>query len=440
MALVGDVILAARELFPDYCQSLQPPPVVPSGGFSSAASGAFLANSTVWWKVTQGNQFGETAPVQEFTTTTNVNFQVVLTVTTSFQSTYIRVYFTQAGAGNEDQYYEYTIPTPTNSIIVSFISNSATITSPPATLTVNQGVPPIISRAWLPDSDGNILSAMRIYQWLKEGGETMGQLTGGIRDVLGIPSTFGQAQYQVINRWQKIDNNFYDGYPIAGGHKQQVFRHNSVTGLSGVVTVNVSSDREFIELWPQSQRTAGTAFITAPIATTDTSFAISNLTGWVLPLGLLLVGTYPPTVSFGPGSCELMYYSALSSNSIGQLSRGMGGTQPQNWPIGTIAHECNIFLTGKRDLQIYKRGQSTFQFSAPSGFADALRTYLIYRFKQAEQDTQGAAEEKKSFEKMCSDLSSSSQLDGPRQVQIGGTGGVEIAVGLGSPFGGVIIP
>lgn len=428
MSLVGGMIIGARDLFPDPCQTLLSPTASATTGTGVGA--IFAGGATVYIKATQGTTFGETAGSTEITATNATPFFVTITIPVSYLATYVRVYFSIAGSGLEDQYVELTISTPTNLVSVGLSS----------TATISQGVPPSITRAWLPDSDGNILSASRLYEWINEGLNMIGQLTGGIRDITGIPSTNGQAQYLLVNQWLALDANFYDGYPIASGAKQQVFRHSNVTGLAGMGTVNMASDRQMIEIWPQAQRTAGQTTLSAAALSTDTSLSINATTsGFVLGFGLILVGTYPPTALTGIGSCELIYYSQISGSSITQLTRGCGGTQAQAWPINTNVQECNLYFTGKRQPQLFRRGQSSFTFTCPPAFEDAIRAYLLHRFKDAEQNTQESSEKFKMFTEICERIKNMQEPMKPRQIQIGGSGGVEVAVGLGSPFGGVII-
>ena len=428
MSNVGDIIIGFRDLAPDPCQSLQPPTATFTVTPTSLGPGVFPVG-TVYFKVTQGTQWGETSSSIEYVATSGGSFTLSVTVACSFLATFVRVYYGFA-SGVEELYTEADIPTPVNSVVVAVLN-----------LTQPNGVPPTISRAWNPESDGNILSVARLYNWLNEGLNMIGQLTGGIRDVTGCPSTIGQAQYLLIGQWQKIDNNFYDGYPFAAGTKQQIFRHSNVVGLTGVGTVNMSSDRQMIEAWPQSDRTSGSGILSGGCAATDTTLNVTyGSNGFVLGFGLLMLGTYPPTALTGPNSCELVYYSTLGTSTISQLTRGVGGTQPQAWPVNTPFFEINIYLTGKRQPQLYQRGQSSFTFTCPPAFEDAIRTYLLYRFKDAEQNTQEAQSKFQLLKTICDNIKNMQQIMGPRQVQIGGSGGVEIAAGLGSPFGGVVIP
>jgi hypothetical protein len=390
----------------------------------------FAAGATVYLKATQSTLWGETAATVEQSVTNAAAFNVVATIAVSYLASFARIYFSLV-PGGEDQYIEFAITTPTNSVSIAINGTSTPI----------QNFPPNISRAFVPDSDGNILSAALVYRWLNDGLKLIGQMTGGIRDITAVPSTQGTAQYALVGQWRRIDNNFYDGYPVAAGTKQQVFRHSNVTGLSGVIVVNTSSDRQIVELWPQPDRTSGQAILSDPAAITDTSITVMfGANGFVLGFGLILIGTYPPTALVGPGSCELVYYSQLSGTTISALTRGLGGTQPQAWPAMTPVYECNVYMTGLRMPQLYQKGQANFLFTCPPAFEDAIRTYLTHRFKLAEQDDAGAKAEFDRMTKLCMDIKGMQQPNGPRQVQVGGGGGTEICVGLGGYFGGVILP
>jgi len=430
MSLVGDLILGIRELAPDPCQTLQPPVFAPTAVMGTQ----FAANATVYLKATQGTPWGESAAAVEQTLTAGIGFNASVVVSCSYLATYVRVYFSTAGAGAEDQFVEFDIAVPTN---------TATVLIAP-TATIQQNFPPTISRAFVPDSDGNVLSASLIYRWLNESANDVGQFTGGIRDCTGIPSAVGQAQYQLVGNWLKMDANFFDGYPFPGGSKEQVFRHSPVTGLSGVGVCNQSSDRQIVELWPQPNRTAGQGSLTTAMLATDTSLACTfGSNQFVLGFGLALLGNYPPTqppTLVGPNSCELVYYSTLGASGLSMLTRGMGGTQPQAWPIGTNVQEINCFFTGLRMPQLYQRGQSGFVVTMPPAYENALRCFLIARFKLAEQDVDGYTKLIEEGKKLCKEIQGTKQPLGPRQIQvrIGGVGGVEVVPGTGTAFGRVI--
>jgi hypothetical protein len=65
---------------------------------------------------------------------------------------------------------------------------------------------------------------------------------------------------------------------------------------------------------------------------------------------------------------------------------------------------------------------------------------MLYRFRSAEQDDAAAKRYLQEATQKMSDLSANRIIAGPRQITPYGGQGPEIAAGLGSPFGGVIIP
>src|SRR6516162_9867881 len=301
--LVGDVLQGFRELAPDPCQTLQPPTFTAvsnrTAGPGPAPPFAFAPASTVYVKVTPGTPWGETASLAEVTVsdpTAPSGFNITVTIATSYLATFARAYWTIAGPGLEDSYIESDF-TLQNSVTISI--DPSQFTHPPA----GEALVPTISRAYNPDSDGNVCSAMLVYRWLNDGLKLAGQITGGIRDVTGLPAQNGQANYQIVGQWTKFDNNFFDGYPFPGGGKAEVFRHSNVRGLSGVGTCNMSADRQFVECWPQPNRTGGSTTMTYGCSATDTGIIVNGNTGWLLGFGLALIGTYPPTAVTGSGSC-----------------------------------------------------------------------------------------------------------------------------------------
>jgi hypothetical protein len=118
----------------------------------------------------------------------------------------------------------------------------------------------------------------------------------------------------------------------------------------------------------------------------------------------------------------------------------MGGTIAQAWPTGTSVMEANIYFSGIRYPLHYQKGQSANQLQLPPAWIDALRDYLSARFKSAEQDVEGSQAMLKSFEQKCLGIKGNREVMSPRQVQVGGSTGPEVAVGMGGYFGGVLIP
>jgi len=228
-SLVGDALMALREQAADLPSFLNAPTSV-------AVSPSPTGGATYYFTATQLTPWGE-SPASTEVAQANCAVGSTFTVTgnCSFAATAIRIYFSLTTAGGEDRYFEYTIPAGgVGSFSIAFTLSSAGIT---------QGFAPARSSAWLPDTDGTALSAAALYRWINEGLDAATALTEGIRDVTGIPSTAGQAQYQVVSNWRKLTSGFYDGYPITMGSKSDIFRRSNVKGISGTTVLNQDSTR-----------------------------------------------------------------------------------------------------------------------------------------------------------------------------------------------------
>lgn len=438
-SLVGDALLALRE------QAADPPSALPAPS-SITVTPSPTGATNLWFTVTQLTPWGESPASVEFPVTTGA-FNSTFTVTgnCSFAATSLRIYFTLAAAGQEDRYSEYVIPAGGQGAFSLAFTLSGTGTNQGAIL---PGYAPVRSSAWLPDTDGTALSAAALYRWINEGLDYICGLTDGIRDVTGIPSTAGQAQYQLISNWRKIDNQWFDGWPMTMGNKSDIFRRNNVVGISGTGVLNQDSVIQQVEFYPQSSRTSGNGTVVdvgihIPAGLSPTTTAIpyaSGSSGWQLGFGLALLGPYPAD----PSACELVYYSGNSggaTNILSPVTRGMGGTVAQAWPVGTPLSECNLYLTGLRYPTHYLRGQANNQLGLPPAWIDVLKDYLAARFKGAEQNIEEQQALLKQVEAKCNSIKGNRQMMGRRQVQVGGASGVEIAGGgVGGMFGGVILP
>jgi hypothetical protein len=262
-------------------------------------------------------------------------------------------------------------------------------------------------------------------------------LTDGIRDVTGIPSTAGQAQYQLISNWRKLGSQTYDGWPMTAGNKSDIFRRANVVGISGTGVMNQDSVIQQVEFYPQSSRTSGAGVLSSAISATAAAIPYTpGTTGWVLGFGLALLGPYPAD----PSANELVYYSSNVSNQLTQITRGMGGTFATAWPAGTSIRECNLYLTGLRYPTHYTQGQANNQLGLPPAWIDVLKDCLEARFRGAEQDIEAQSALLKQVEMKCNGIKGAREVMSPRQVQVGGSSGVQTISGAGGFFGGVILP
>ena len=160
---VGDLIVRSRNIANDPCQTLGQP-VAPTG----AASGVGIFNGTVYGYITYLTAWGETVSSTEIGPVSTTNQGIALSaMVPPYAAVGARFYWGYA-SGAEQQFITFT-PGVTATVGLT----GATILS---------GAAPYKSSAYLPDTDGDLVSASEIYRWINAGLVALGRLAGGILD------------------------------------------------------------------------------------------------------------------------------------------------------------------------------------------------------------------------------------------------------------------
>src|ERR1700691_351794 len=426
-ALVGDVILSAREAMTDLPPTLGAPAGIPILGPTTGPNN--LAPGTYYVMVTQLTPWGETLPSPEASITLgSASTIVVQPLGLSPLASSVRIYFS-VSSGTENFYQKFS----TAGGVGIFTINATTGVG---AMVAGSQSPPSRSTAYMPDSDGAALGVFAIYRWLNQAlGWAAAKNRGGLPDFGAVGTTGGQPNYILPGYWKKIDSAWYDGYPLGLLQKNNVFRRNPVPGYSGMLTVFQATDRLMVEAWPQPSRTSAQTTLASPMLATDSVANLTSTAGFVLGFGMAQIGS------------EVVNFSAINGNQLTGLQRGMTGTVAQaQFPISggiiTAVTELNLMISGYRvpSTTSYYPGQAATPLYLPPGWDEALVSYIMYRFRNVEQDEAGAkAYMAEATEKMPS-LGANRIIAGPRQVQPYGAVGPEVAAGMGSRFGGVIIP
>jgi hypothetical protein len=411
MALVGDLIISARELMTDLPPTVPPPTIlappilVPGSGFPAG---------TFFFVVTQLNPWGESAPSNEVSVTLSAPSNLNLSLSFNGGATAMRAYI-GFSAGGETFYMQY----PAGTLIQLLTAPS--VTQPP----------PTRSTAYLPDSDGGSVGVFAIYRWLNQSlAWAAAKNRGGLPDFGAAATTGGQPNYTLPGYWKKIDAAWYDGFPLGLLQKNNVFRRNPVTGYSGMLTVFQATDRLMVEAWPQPSRTSARTTLAFGIGATDSTALLTSTANFVLGFGMAQIGS------------EIVNYAGTSGNNLIGLQRGMTGTVAVAHVAGEPVTELNLMVSGYRvpSSTSYFPGQAATPLYLPPGWDEALVNYLLYRFRKAEQDEQGAAANLKEAEGKLSSLGANRIIAGPRQIQPYNSIGPETVRGMGGAFGGVLLP
>lgn len=423
MALIGDVLQGFREQATDRAVGTlaSPGAEVTLGLFVTA--GVTLPAGNYLAKLAYRNPWGETLPGAEsgaLAVDATHGLQVDnATHTLPPGVTAVVLYLTPVGgaSGTENQIFvgtslPFQIKAPSN----------------------NPGVPAIRNTAYLPDSDGPAVSASAAYRWLNDGlKEAAGLCGGGLPDMTGVPSISGQGMYALLGQWWKLDRFWYDGYPGAMTGSNEIFRKNPVRGNYAMNCAVEHVDNRFIfELWPQPSRTSGSTTLGQPLSSTGLTATLvaSNFT----------LGFGFAQISDGSGNTEIIAYRSNVAGTMQIALRGLGGTIAQAWAVGATVQELNIVFKGLRVVPSYAIGNAYNTLNTPPGWESALVKYLLHRFRDAERQRREAQSLYKEFQDGIAKLPLNKPVGGPRQIQIGGARGVETYPGLGSFFGGVIVP
>jgi hypothetical protein len=392
--LIGDILTAARVLMPDLPRTLPPPTGLAAAAV--AAGGSTLPAGTYTVIFTFTNQWGETLPSAAVTGVVigaNQGIQVTAPAfNTNPSATGCRAYFALTG----QPYVQFQAAT-----VIPF-----TISTPGI-----PGTPPSRNTSFYPDSDGPFLSAYSLYDWLNDALTVAAYVCKGIPDMSGVQLFSGQGMYVMPGIWDKFENCWYDGFPVAFDARSGAFYRNVLSGITFIAILQMNSDRQILEFQPQPSRSAGTTTTSGSIGIADTSIPLTAIANIGLALGMVSLGTSPNN--------EIISYSTLSGNNLTGCVRGMGGTQQFAWPNGTPVSELNFRFGGLRlNQQVkYIPGNSSITLQVPPGWKPALVDYLVGKFREGEQNGQGAGASLQKFTTFLKDnVRGTKQTAGPRQV------------------------
>lgn len=419
MALIGDLIIGLREAATDLPSGKIPAPGAEVLMAQSAVAGTLVAGN-YFCQFTYWNEWGETSPKSAQTVTVDgPHPSMQLTGPSGITGfppgiTKVRAYFGRT-SGQLNQYVDFTP--------AQIIAGTAIISAPGSA-----GYVPERNSAYLPDTDGKALSVSSVYRWFNDGVKDAATICGGgIPDFGGVQATVGQPVYVLPGVWKKIHNAWVDGYEINLGGRGEVFRRNRTSGQSAQITQFTASNRTVMELYPQPGRAGATTTLGADLSSTSDTATLAT-SNFLLPFGLALIGT------------EIVSFASNQSGSMTGLIRGMCGTTQTAWPSGTAVTELNFMWAGLRVPPAFAVGDASKTLPLPAGWETAMQKYLLSRFREADHNGNDAGRLKNEFVQTISQFNQAGRpIAGPVQIQPGGYG-IQTAAGMGSRFGGVIIP
>lgn len=414
MSLVGDLILTAREQFPDPPIGTVAAPTLSSGNLTASTSGGSLATGTYYVKTTGVNQWGETlVSSEQSVSVTGPNGSIAVAESLPAGASAGRAYYSNV-TGGQDRY------------IALDSTGAGTITS----LAAGIAQPlPTLNTAFLPDSDGDTVGAFTLYRWINDGLTEAVKIAGGILDRVGVQSSSNQNEYPVPTTyasWLSFSDAWFDGWLIWSAKRRDIWRRTYLSAISRQFSMEQAGSQFIFRFFPSPNRTGTTGTLGAAMAATDSSITLSSI-----PSGLVT-----------PGMCQVdneyiafTTTSAAASQLLG-CTRGWGGTAAAAHSNGASFTELNLVFTGFRLPTKFAVGDSAKDLNLPPGWDKALEDYLIGRFKSFEQDEQSSAGRYQKFVgRMNEIVKNSRQPHGP--VPIGNQS--PILLYPGGPWG-IIVP
>lgn len=422
--LFGDLVMAVREAATDNPPVMGPPTL--SSAFAASVTESNLPLGTYFCVLTALTPWGESLPSNEVQVTLNTPGENAIAVVWSFGSiginpsmiTHLRLYVGTT-SGGETVFYDTANPNSQSGSTTFNFFIGGPFSTP--------GSPPTRSTAYLPDQDGDAVSAATIFRWITDGLKSASQVAGGLLDYGGVSTIAGQPQYIVPGLWKRIASLWYDGYPLSMDDNGNYFRRNSITAsiLSSVAT-STFNNQMMIEVWPQPARTAAATTLSAQMNVSDTQAQVGSTSGFLLNQGFAIIGG------------EIVSYSGFTGTTLQNLQRALGGTVSIPVYPGAAVKELNMFWSGWRMYNpSFVPGQAFQTVPVPVGWESFMQEYALGRMKLAEQNVGDYSKLTESFNKNISDWFRSNKVTtGPRQVG-DVSNGLEVVANLG---GGWVIP
>jgi hypothetical protein len=412
--LVGDLIMGVREALTDLPPTLLPPSNLILTAYNDA--NGFIPQGTYYGVITLLNQWGETLPSPEVQVVIGVGqnaISVSATTNTSFLGAVSGKLYLGNVAGQE----------------FMVVATSPQINAPFSVLSLPflPGVPPSRNTAYLPDQDGDSVSAGTMFRWINDALKLGSVVCGGLLDYSGVGSIAGNPQYIVPGLWKKIASMWYDGYPLAMDDNGNYFRRNTITAsVLSSVAISTFNNQMMFELWPQPSRTAAQTTLQAQMLIGQNFAQITDASNFLLSIGFVQIGS------------EIMGYNGMVGNTLQNLQRGLGGTGQSVIPAGSFVQELNLFWSGWRMYQpTFAPGNSGSVVPVPVGWESILFEYGVGRMKLAEQNVGDYSKLTESCKKNFSDwLRQNKVVVGPRQIGDQASG-LEVLPNLG---GGWVVP
>jgi hypothetical protein len=282
----------------------------------------------------------------------------------------------------------------------------------------------------LPDADGSFLRASTLYRWLTNGiRELTRRCNWTVLDWTAMAQETRQQVYALDRRFINVDGCFANQYRLMHLDELHTMYPSYAVAQPLWFSWHHRSDKLELALWPAPDRTDPQANLMTTLAP-DAQVVYVNTTAGFLPFGWVQIGS------------ELLQYSALipatetedaavEGYDLGGFvppvpPDGLGGYVPPDGVVSSAYPRLAVVRRGVsgtsraihyagdpvRHLGIWCRGwrvpaavrRSTDCVELPMAFQAPLESYVLSKYREAEQDRQSAQSLMQEFMAMTNDI------------------------------------
>ena len=319
MSTVGDLIVRSRNIANDPCQALGQP-TAPNG----ASSGVGIFNGSVYGIITYLTEWGETAGSSEIGPIACVNTGIALSAMVPPYAAVSARFYWGYGSGQEFQYITFT-PGVTATVGLT----GATVVS---------ASPPYKSSAFLPDTDGDLVSASEIYRWINGGLKALGRMAGGILDQTGVAMPAGNAEVIIPGYWLSIKYTWHNGWLVLPETQSYTWLQSPVSGIPGISTLWRNGAKQVLGTWPQPATAPASTYLSLAMGAADNLANVVSTSTFVGADGVMTLGSQ--ILSSATGGFD----TGMVGLSITVQGAGAGGT-PLVTTVQNFVSQNQISLT-----------------------------------------------------------------------------------------------
>ena len=242
----------------------------------------------------------------------------------------------------------------------------------------------------LPDADGSFLRASTLYRWLSNGiRELTRRCNWTVLDWTAMAQETRQQVYALDRRFINVDGCFANQYRLMHLDELHTMYPSYAVAQPLWFSWHHRSDKLELSLWPAPDRTDPVANLMTTLEPTGTQVAVSSTAGF-LPFGWARIDQ------------ELFQYSDLLPAAtptdhprLAVVRRGVSGTSQAVHYAGQPVRHLGLWARGWRVPAAVHR--STDCVELPMAFQAPLESYVMARYREAEQDRQGAQSHMQEF-------------------------------------------